>query len=108
MDTIHTFDPLLVKLDSFGGLLFCRLTSFSGSSRILGSKRDFANKHDIILRYSKSNDYIFNADAVRIDYNLDASKYKSEKSLSHKGTNKSYKSQINLPKIPEDHWKIFP
>ena len=50
---------------------------YSGGGR---SKRDFANKHDIILRYSKSNDYIFNADAVRIDYNLDASKYKSEKS----------------------------
>ena len=78
---------------------------YSGGGR---SKRDFANKHDIILRYSKSNDYIFNADAVRIDYNLDASKYKSEKSWgSHKGTNKSYKPN-KLGKIPEDHWKISP
>jgi DNA modification methylase len=31
-------------------------------------KKDFAKKHDIILRYSKSKDYYFDVDAVRQDY----------------------------------------
>jgi len=31
-------------------------------------KNDFANRHDIILRYSKTDDYYFNVDAVRIPY----------------------------------------
>jgi len=31
-------------------------------------KKDFARKHDCILRYSKSADYTFNVDAIRQDY----------------------------------------
>ena len=32
------------------------------------TKRDFPRKHDVILRYSKSQEWIFNADAVRVEY----------------------------------------
>jgi site-specific DNA-methyltransferase (adenine-specific) len=31
-------------------------------------KKDWARKHDVILRYSKSNKYIFNVDAIRQQY----------------------------------------
>ena len=76
MDTIHTFDPLLVKLDSFEGLdliqaLFLLLVFFLLEEE--DQKEIFPTNTILSLRYSKSNDYIFNADAVRIDYNLDAS-----------------------------------
>lgn len=33
-----------------------------------GSKKRFGRKHDVILFYSKSSDYYFNADAVRVPY----------------------------------------
>ncbi len=32
------------------------------------AKRDFPRKHDIILRYSRTNEWTFNADSVRIPY----------------------------------------
>ncbi|MDE2893763.1 MAG: DNA methyltransferase [Chloroflexota bacterium] len=32
------------------------------------SKRNFPSKHDVILRYSVSGDWVFNADAVRVPY----------------------------------------
>jgi DNA modification methylase len=71
-------------------------------------KLDFGNKHDSIFRYSKSDKRIFNADDIRIPYNLDIKKYKSPKSWgSHKGTNKIYKPN-DKGKIPEDWWIISP
>ena len=32
------------------------------------TKRDFPRKHDVILRYSRTDDWVFNADVVRIPY----------------------------------------
>ena len=34
-------------------------------------KRDFSRKHDIILRFCKTSEWIFNSDAVRVPYNTD-------------------------------------
>ena len=34
------------------------------------SLKGFARKHDVILRYTKSKDFLFNSDDVRIDYEL--------------------------------------
>ncbi len=67
-------------------------------------KKDFARKHDTILRYSKTAKYTFNADAVRIPY--------SPKTLANykpglKGS--TYTAPIILHeggKIPEDYWPI--
>ncbi len=79
--------------------------AYSGGGR---PNDDFARKHDIILRYSKSDKVIFNADEVRVPYNLDTEKYKSPKSWgSHKGSDKIY-APNELGKIPEDWWVISP
>jgi len=68
-------------------------------------KRDFARKHDMILRYAKSDEWAFNADSVRIPI-LPASKerYKTARTLGGKqyvgGTSAS------KGKIPESVWQM--
>jgi DNA modification methylase len=78
---------------------------YTGGGR---SKNDFAHKHDSIFRYAKGKEVIFNADAVRVSYNLDASKYSSPKAWgSHKGSSKEY-APNPLGKVPEDWWQLSP
>ncbi|MEM0201517.1 MAG: site-specific DNA-methyltransferase, partial [Candidatus Micrarchaeaceae archaeon] len=60
-------------------------------------EKDFPDKHDVIYRYSKSNNYIFKPDEIRIPYvKLDTGKthgiFKKQAILNEKG------------KIPEDWW----
>ena len=70
------------------------------------SIKNFGKKHDVILRYSKTSDYQFYGDDVRIPYNLDPSKRTSPKAWgSH--SDKSYKPN-EKGKIPEDWWTISP
>lgn len=70
------------------------------------SIKDFGKKHDVILRYSKTSEYQFYGDDVRIPYNLDPSKRTSPKAWgSH--SDKSYKPN-EKGKIPEDWWTISP
>ncbi len=59
--------------------------------------RDFPDKHDLILKYSKSKNYVFNFQDIRIPYvKLDTGKthgiFKHQAVLNEKG------------KIPEDWW----
>jgi len=70
------------------------------------SHRDFRRKHDVILRYSKSNDFAFYPDSVRIAYQAEGLG-RTDDSMwgKHKGTNKIYKPHP-LGKIPEDWWLI--
>lgn len=78
---------------------------YSGGGR---PQEDFARKHDVILRYVKTKKFTFNADEVRIKYNLDTSKYSSPKSWgSHKGIDKQY-APNPFGKIPEDWWQLSP
>jgi DNA modification methylase len=68
------------------------------------SKKHFAKKHDVILYYSKSKEWVFNIDAVRVPY--------SPKTLANykpglKGS--SYTAEVKLHeggKVPEDYWNI--
>jgi len=70
------------------------------------SKKNFGKKHDVILRYSKTNTFNFNGADIRIPYNLDTTKRKSPKAWgSH--NNKTYKPN-DQGKIPEDWWVISP
>jgi len=60
-------------------------------------EKDFPDKHDVIYRYSKSNNYVFNPDAIRVPYvKLDTGKthgiFKKRAILDERG------------KIPEDWW----
>ena len=69
-------------------------------------KKDFGRRHDVILRYSKSKDYVFNSDSVRIPYQAEGLGRKDDAMWGrHKGTDKVYKPH-SLGKIPEDWWII--
>ena len=78
---------------------------YSGGGR---PKKDFAQKHDTILRYSKTNNYMFNE--VRIPYTEGGGTDRALK--SGKIMNKNIGKSINQwtpneeGKIPEDWWQI--
>ena len=64
-------------------------------------KKDFGRKHDTILRYSKSDDYSFNADAVREPY--------SEKTLTrlqYRGAREKDVDKVTKRggRTPTDYW----
>lgn len=65
----------------------------------LHSKKRFSGRHEVILWYSKSDDYIFNLDAVRIP-----SKYPGKRHYT--GPKKGELSGNPLGKNPEDVWDI--
>ena len=73
-------------------------------------KLDFAHKHDILLRYSKTKNVIFNVDKVRIPYSEDVtSSPVSRFDKSYRG-DKVYEGYRPNPlgKHPEDWWTIQP
>ena len=65
----------------------------------LHAKKRFSGRYETILWYTKSEDYIFNLDDVRIP-----SKYPGKK--HYKGPNKGKYSSNPLGKNPEDVWEI--
>ena len=60
-------------------------------------KRDFARKHDLIYRYSKTEDYYFNGDEILIPYESGMAKWSYQQGL---------KKDLPEGKIPEDWWNI--
>jgi len=67
-------------------------------------KNDFGKRHDIILRYSKSSNYFFCADEVRIPYQAEGITRTDDAMWGkHKGNDKIYKPHPK-GKIPEDWW----
>ncbi len=78
---------------------------YTGGGR---SRDDFAHKHDCIFRYAKGKRVTFNADTIRVDYNLDTSKRTSPKAWgSHQGSHKTY-APNPAGKVPEDWWQLSP
>ena len=70
------------------------------------SNKNFGHRHNIILRYSKSSDYNFYPDPIRIPYQAEGL-HRTDDAMwgKHKGTDKVYKPNP-LGKIPEDWWPI--
>lgn len=69
------------------------------------STKRFGRRHDNILFYTKTEEYFFNPDAVRIPY-LSAEGRKSKWAWGHhKGIEKSYTPHPE-GKVPEDVWEI--
>jgi DNA modification methylase len=69
-------------------------------------KRGFGRRHDTIYRYSKTDDYRFYPDSIRIPYQAEGIGRTDDAMWGkHKGTNKVYKPNP-LGKIPEDWWLI--
>ena len=86
----------LIMDDIFGKEKFRNevIWCYTGPGR---QQKDFPDKHDVIYRYSKSDNYIFNFDNIRIPYvKLDTGKthgiFKKQALLNERG------------KIPEDWW----
>ena len=65
----------------------------------LHSKRRFSGRYEVVLWYTKTDDYTFNLDAVRVPAKYPGKKY-------FKGPNKGQLSGNPLGKNPEDVWEI--
>jgi site-specific DNA-methyltransferase (adenine-specific) len=72
-------------------------------------KNDFGRRHDIILRYSKTQSYTFNLDAVREEY-AEATKERFAHYIGNKRKGKDFGAQTLHPlgKQPDDWWQIQP
>ena len=73
-------------------------------------RKDFAKKHDIIFRYSKTKEYVFNVDDVRIPYSSSVSESNPSRYNKSYRANKVYSgySPNTKGKHPEDWWSIQP
>jgi len=69
------------------------------------SNKTFSKKHDVIFFYTKSKEWIFNADFIRVSYEGTGGYQTSGKGVTNKITGKTYKPN-SLGKIPEDWWDI--
>lgn len=65
----------------------------------LHGKRRFSGRYEVVLWYTKTDDYTFNLDAVRVPAKYPGKKY-------FKGPNKGQLSGNPLGKNPEDVWEI--
>jgi site-specific DNA-methyltransferase (adenine-specific) len=72
-------------------------------------KNDFGRRHDIIFRYSKTQNYTFNLDAVREEY-APATKERFAHYIGNKRNGKDFGEQTLNPlgKQPDDWWQIQP
>jgi site-specific DNA-methyltransferase (adenine-specific) len=72
-------------------------------------KHDFGRRHDIILRYSKTSNYIFNLDEVREEY-AEATKERFKHYIGNVRGGKDFGIQQLHPlgKQPDDWWQIQP
>ncbi|MGC8943895.1 MAG: site-specific DNA-methyltransferase [Caldisericia bacterium] len=70
--------------------------------------KDFPDKHDIIFRYSKSENYIFNPNEVRIPYkkSFEAARYRTGiyAGKEYDELEEKLKFYDEIGKIPEDWW----
>jgi len=72
-------------------------------------KNDFGRRHDILFRYSKTQTYTFNLDAVREEY-APATKERFAHYIGNKRKGKDFGEQTLNPlgKQPDDWWQIQP
>ena len=72
-------------------------------------KKDFGNRHDIIFKYSKTENYLFNLDNVREEY-AEATKERFKHYIGNKRKSGDFGEQSLNPlgKHPDDWWQIQP
>ena len=71
--------------------------------------KDFGKRHDVILRYSKTNDYKFNLDAVREPYaEATQERFKHYIGNIRKGRDYGTQELHTLGRHPDDWWEIQP
>ena len=72
-------------------------------------KMDFGKRHDVILRYSKTSNYIFNLDDVREEYaETTKERFKHHIGNIRKGKDFGVQKLHPLGKQPDDWWQIQP
>jgi len=72
-------------------------------------KKDFGKRHDIILRYTKTGEYIFNLDEVREPYaEATVKRFKHYIGNVRKGKDFGTQKLHPLGKQPDDWWQIQP
>ena len=97
----HYIKILLDEIFGYGNLINEIVWVYTGPGS--PGQRKFTRKHDLIFWYSKTNEYIFNEDQIRIPYHeTTADKFKSL-GTGFKGT----PADLSKGKIPEDWW-FFP
>ena len=62
------------------------------------TRKTFPRKHEDLLHYSKGEEFLFNADDIRIPYKMTSSRYRCS------GSGTPDKKQSPLGKIPTDVW----
>lgn len=72
-------------------------------------KRDFGKRHDVLFRYSKTREYVFNLDEVREEY-ADATRERFKHYIGNKRRTGDFGIQSLHPrgKHPDDWWTIQP
>jgi len=66
--------------------------------------KDFPDKHDIILRYSKTDNYLFNADAIRVPYKAVFTPERGLHGVKYKNEIERLRKIHERGKVPEDWW----
>ena len=90
---------LKVMMDGIFGMKYFRNEIVRHYDKGRPGPSDFSRNHDVILRYAKSDAYIFNADTIRIPYNQESIK-------RDKRHQKYGKSKLHpLGKVPDTVWK---
>jgi DNA modification methylase len=113
----HASHYIKTEMDKIFGYDNFRNEIIWGYSSPGRSAKDFAKKHDTILRYSKSASYVFNGDSVRVPMLAGNSKYNGGTTYGvkvvekdgkrwrvSKSAGKEYWYDIDLGKVPEDWW----
>ncbi len=92
----------LVMDEIFGENKFRNEIIWTYSGPSAPNQQQFSRKHEVIFWYSKSDDWVFNRDAIRIPYHEStAGKFESE------GTGfGGEKADLSQGKIPEDWWYL--
>ena len=99
----HVLDCIFSKQGFRNDISWC----YSGPS---GAKRNFPAKHDVILRYSKTDDFVFNTYEIRIPYDGSTLKRRTYAETKKKGIpfqGKEYETYL-LGRVPFDWWNDIP
>ncbi len=89
-------DEIIGKNNFRNEIVWC----YTGPSN---QSRDFPDKHDTILRYSKSNGFIFNIDQIRISYKK-SNLATGRTTLTGKKSDEYLLRLDQRGKVPEDWW----
>jgi DNA modification methylase len=97
---VYILDKIFGESNFRNEIIWC----YTGPS---ASKKGFPMKHDTIWRYSKSNEFIFNIESIRVPYkksNLTTGKT----ALAGRADDERLKELDDRGKVPEDFWIDIP